>query len=122
MKNKYGVLTQEEYTNEYIKETKKQIKELLIWVKNHPKARLETCKKNFNGITNLEAYFDGYSFDMNYGNFAVSLSKWKDKVLEVTEIELWDDDYVAGSGEFQIDIEKVITHLKTEFGIEMYAI
>ena len=119
MKNKYGVSTREEYTNMYIKETKKQIKELISWISKHPNARLETCKKHFDGIINIEEFENGYVLDMNYGNFAVTFSAYP---LKIVDIELWDDDYVAGSGEFYIDTEKVITHLETEFGIEMYAI
>lgn len=130
MKNKYEVETKEQYTNAYIEETKKQLKEVLKLIRIFPRARFETCKKLF-GESNIS--FEklnkdgGYTFDMNYGNMLITLARDtrnKEDILHIQgDIELYDDDYSGGSGEFHYDEDIVKFFMKKEFeGIGFYSV
>ena len=126
-KNKYHSINQEEYSIAYIEETKKQLTELCKWIEKHPSATLDYCKKKFNSdITNVESDKSGrnYWFDMYYGNMCVTLERngVKDKLHIMGDIELYDDDFTGGSGEFNYDTELVENDMKNHFNIGFYSV
>ena len=127
MKNRYKVETRNQYTLAYLEETKNQIKMLLKWIEKHPNATFEYCKKKFSKDiinTKRDATSRNYWFDMYYGNMCVTLGRngLSDKLHIQGDIELYDDDFSGGSGEFRYDEEFVEDILKKEFDIDFYSV
>lgn len=128
MANRNNVATQEEFTNEYIKETRIQLNTLINWIEKHKNATFEYCKKvfgkeNFTNVFHDETGRD-YWFDMNYGNMCITLVRGgkKDQLHIQDGIELYSDDITGCGGDFDYDKEYVEQLLKREFKLYFYSV
>lgn len=105
--------TQKEYDELFYKNTIAIIQKLVDFVNNNKKASYDKCiefieeKNTFN-----KEYYskNEWQFDFHTDYFTQTLSKEKGRIRLCEVFEVWDDDYVAGSGKFSVS-ENVINDL-----------
>ena len=107
--------TQKEYDELFYKRTTEIIQKLVDFVNNNQDATYRECvafvgsKETFN-----EEYEDEdettWQFDFHTDYFVQTLSKENGKIKLCLDFEIWDDDYVAGSGNFKVS-ESVIDNI-----------
>lgn len=104
MKNPFLAISQEEYDMCFLENAKEHIDKLLEWVNKHPHAAMKTCENFFScsEMFNIETLNGGdFMFDAYFGPFTVTIIKENKKISVADDFEVYDDDYVAGSGEFE---------------------